>query len=405
MDHNLEGVKTRWLDTVRAHIGSHPFGQSEDGRPSGINLLAEALFRMHFQNERFGCVRPPLPGMPKLPLDARWVELQLDDAYTGSAIDPDRRALESLEGPHRGISVKLMLASKESVLVLGRPGSGKSTLLMWAARQMLTETRGQFLIPLLVPLRSYARWKARGGAGIYEFFWEQQLSLSPGLTGAFVDFMHDVESGYPGSLRDLCRVMLDGWDEVPFRLRPTLEQELERFRWLLPSLITSRPVGTGTGFLPEKRLQIVPLPFTSMKALMTIWFQESGLSNHDRINSVNDLCAHLDQNVGLRELARNPYVLTLLCAVAANKRKPSTRSELYSEAITLMAQYCRETFGNEGYTFPQKTMTESERVAYELLGLKQAYSFWLKSQISRRSGPRAALGAAGNLVSIVRHRH
>ena len=39
------------------------------------------------------------------------------------------------------------------------------------------------------------------------------------------------------------------------------------------------------------------------------------------------------------------------------------------------------------------------------LGLKQAYSFCLKSQISRRSGPRAALSAAGNFVSIVRHRH
>ena len=39
------------------------------------------------------------------------------------------------------------------------------------------------------------------------------------------------------------------------------------------------------------------------------------------------------------------------------------------------------------------------------LVLKQAYSFYLKSQISRRSGPRAALSAAGNRVSIVRHRH
>lgn len=39
-----------------------------------------------------------------------------------------------------------------------------------------------------------------------------------------------------------------------------------------------------------------------------------------------------------------------------------------------------------------------------LLILKQAYSFCLKSQISRRSGPRAALGAAGDLFSIVRHR-
>ena len=40
-----------------------------------------------------------------------------------------------------------------------------------------------------------------------------------------------------------------------------------------------------------------------------------------------------------------------------------------------------------------------------LLDLKQAYSFRLKSQISRRSGPLAALSAAGNFVSMVRHRH
>ena len=39
------------------------------------------------------------------------------------------------------------------------------------------------------------------------------------------------------------------------------------------------------------------------------------------------------------------------------------------------------------------------------LVLKQAYSFRLKSQISRRSGPLAALSAAGNFVSMVRHRH
>ena len=69
--------------------------------------------------------------------------------------------------------------------------------------------------------------------------------------------------------------------------------------------------------------------------------------------------------------------------------------EACEEVILVLDQRYGPSLGGAGF----------DNVSATHLDLKQAYSFRLKSQISRRSGPLAALSAAGNFVSMVRHRH
>jgi glycosyltransferase involved in cell wall biosynthesis len=368
----LEITKQCWRRALSDRIGEHPFAANADGAGSPADMLIDRLFSLHFETPHYASVEPPLPGMPRLLLDDRWVELRLQESasWAGSGLDPARMVLERLEGVDSNVSLKSLLADKESYLILGKPGAGKSTLLRWAAQHVIRETRGQTLIPLLVPLRSYARWlRENPDSRIYSFLWRQHLRLPEKHEDVFLQFMQDVEGG-PRYLRNLCRVMLDGWDEVPLDLRADLRDEVEGFRWCLPLLVTSRPVGTGTSFLPEKRYELVQLPFESMRALMQEWFRLV-----ERPELEHKLCAHLDGHLGLRDLARNPYVLTLLCAVVANGRTPSTRAELYTEALELMAAYCREHWGSEGFTFTDSVMRLSERVAYALLDRESASPF------------------------------
>ena len=296
------------------------------------------------------------------------------------SIDPARAAIERLDGCDPTWSIQSLLADKASYRVLGKPGAGKSTLLRWAAQHLIRQPRAQTLIPLLVPLRSYARWRRQNPEGrIYNYIWREQLRLSASAEPAFLEFMQDIEGG-PTRLRNLCRVLLDGWDEVPHDLRADLQEELEGFRWTVPVLATSRPLGVGSAFLPENRFEIVPLPFESMRALIRTWFRLAGRSELEA-----RLCSHLDNHPGLRELARNPYILTLLCAVLARGKSPASRADLYREAFELMASFCHQRFGADGFEFTADTMRRSEKAAYGLLARPVASPFEFTSAEVRRA--------------------
>ncbi len=145
----------------------------------------------------------------------------------------------------------------------------------------------------MVPLRSYARWKRnRSDGNIYEFVWEEQLGLAKSLTETFVDFMVDVETR--SHLKGLCRVMLDGWDEVPPDLRPGLEQDMERFRWFIPVLALRDLLGLA-------RVTFLRSDLKSYRCRSNRCGVDARVvSQIGRMDLEKELCGHLDRHIGLR---------------------------------------------------------------------------------------------------------
>ncbi len=381
-------IKMAWRNALQDRLRRHPFMSKDDNQADVFLRFTDRLFRKHFVSPEFAFVQPPLPGMPSLPLDHRWVEIRVLEQNGGSGRpnSSKRIALQSLGYFRSNQPIQTLLADRDNYIIIGDPGAGKSTLLRWTSQHLIRETRGQSLIPIYISLRSYSRWRSQHPDGtVYRFFWEQHLGLPSREFEAFDHLMQDVEGG-PKELRNLSRVLLDGWDEVPETLRPSLELELERFAWLVPTLVASRPQQLRVSSLQARTFEIVPLGFESMRALMKEHFQAQG---NPRLEQV--LCEHLDRHLGLRDLARNPYVLTLLCAVVAKGGSVThlldTREALYREAFKLFAAYCREHFASEGYTFSTELMRLSERAAYSLLARPEASPFtFLPSEVDPGGG-------------------
>lgn len=368
-----------WRNVVFQRVGSHSFAQPiKEKQPSSLEKLLIRIFRQHYENPRYSSIQPPLIGLPEMPLDHRWIELRLIDSF----MDWFGRIPVSLEnmGLQSTFSVQHLLQKNESCVVIGEPGAGKSTTLKWAARYLIKETRSISLIPIFISLRSFSKWiETNEEKTIYHYFGEQH-SLSKEEIEAFYRFMLDVEESR-GDLQFLCKVLLDGWDEVPPPSRLKVSQSIDRFEYLLSAIITSRPSGYISSLSYPLQCQISPLSFESMRSLIHEWFVKVKKPAFEEL-----LCQHLDENLSLRDLARNPFVLTLLCAVADQinllslEGLPASRAELYQKTIYLIAQYCNSKFRNEGYILSSQEIKKVEQICFELLTRKDVslYDFNLE---------------------------
>ena len=351
MQHDDENeLRLRWFREVHSRVGQHGFSDGlADGR-SQLQRLLDSIYRLHFLDPHFSKVQPPLPYLPALPLDERWVELTLSDGEENVPFARNRGLAEL----RPFISVARFLASTDSVIVVGEPGAGKSTMIKWSARYLISEIRNQSLIPLFVSLRSYARWRSQNDAGSILEYLALQHGVQP---DTFADFIADVEiagarretnGGKPG-MQQICRFLLDGWDEVPFAMRDAVADDIFRIQPLLPVVVTSRPSGYVTSLRIATRFQITPLSFESMRILMREWFTEAA-----RPELELQLSLHLDNHPGFRELARNPFVLTLLCAVTARDWRspiPCSRALLYERLFQLAQEYCNSEHRTRGYAW------------------------------------------------------
>lgn len=400
-----------WKEAVRKRVGDHMFAHENSAGHSLLDVLLNSLLRQHRERPEFSSVPPPLPGLPPMPLDHRWVELRVvaDPANNPTSAFERTRQAVGIHPAH--LSVQRLLNTGESLIVTGPPGCGKTTILKWAALYLMRETRSASLIPLYVPLRDYVRWRKRHpevGHPIYRYLAAQHGFRSGEAEDAFLNFLLDVEGG-PTRLRRLCLVLLDGWDEVRDAERADLRSELERFHFFLPAILTSRPSGFVRRLPITAVYEVSPLSFDAMRSLIREWFLRINKPEWESL-----LVDHLDRHLSLREMARNPFVLTLLCAVVAHYQisvdplpLPLTRAELYEQAVNLFAEYCDKEFGESGYPFSHETLRRTEAAALSLLGrVPSPYEFDASALTHATDGDSSLQGILerARLITLVRER-
>ena len=221
-------------------------------------------------------------------------------------------------GVKRVNGVKLVKKTAK-LFILGQPGSGKTTFLKHIALQA---ANGQFdKVPIFVALKELAD----SGQPLLDFLVAQLAIL-------------DLPDGRPYLLRLLqagkAIVLFDGLDEVTQEQeeRLHLKTALNNFARQYDKnqmLITCRTAATYYQFEPFTYVEMADFAEEQVATFVGKWFTDNPDKGKACLAELNK-----PDHRGLRELARSPLLLSLLCInYEETLHFPERRVELYEEAI------------------------------------------------------------------------
>jgi formylglycine-generating enzyme required for sulfatase activity/energy-coupling factor transporter ATP-binding protein EcfA2 len=279
----------------------------------------------------------PLVARPEMPEGETWLRSRLADrTFAGKAFHEEMLALAGKGEAAVPEPVEKALGEHARVVVLGDPGSGKSTLLKYLTLRLAAEKDAP--LPILLPLNAYAR-----------LLKHEDLNLQRFLARYFAGLAQEIASLQP--LFDVALekgqvvVLLDGLDEVQTN-RSRLVHKVEAFAAEVIATgnkiaVTSRIVGYKDAPLDAKSWSLYTLIDFDREAIEQFarrWclaFEKSTLGDTPEAHANaekerRELLKAIENNPGVRRLASNPLLLTILALI---KRQgvalPSHRVELY----------------------------------------------------------------------------
>jgi formylglycine-generating enzyme required for sulfatase activity len=244
-------------------------------------------------------------------------------------------------------SVLALLQQHNGLIVLGDPGSGKTTFLKYLALRL---ARGEDEVlgvgprlPVLVPLSAYANALAVGDVPLTRFIADYyrdrglEMDLLPGLAEAL--------------RQGEALLLLDGLDEVkePARRRLVIDRVVDFFclhrrqgnKFIITSRIVGyrevRPAAEGLvecTLVDFETAEIVEFIDRWTAAMEQAARGETPVAKQEAVRERAELLAAVERNPGVRGLAANPLLLTIL---ALMKRQgvtlPERRVELYQKYV------------------------------------------------------------------------
>jgi predicted NACHT family NTPase len=223
--------------------------------------------------------------------------------------------------------IKERIAGLEAVethrklMVLGKPGSGKTTFLKYLAISCLN---GQFhseLVPIFITLKTYSETK--GSPSLEEYILDELQHRK--VTKEEAELLLD---------NGKALILLDGLDEVKDEHDDRVRQDIETFsirRLKNRFAITCRIAAEGEAFERFTDVEVADFDDKQMEIFINKWF-----SGKDQTN-VEILLEKLSNNQPVKELAKTPLLLTLICFLFENSSDlPAKRSDLYKEGLEVL---------------------------------------------------------------------
>jgi hypothetical protein len=218
---------------------------------------------------------------------------------------------------------RVAIETARNLFILGKPGAGKTTFLKYIAVKAAEQTINK--IPIFVSLKQWAD----SGSELLPFIAERFDICDFPAAQPFVEEL--LKSGN-------AMVLFDGLDEVS---RESGQRDKQTFAMnnfvekydRTQCLITCRIAASDYSFQPFTYVEIADFTEAQIQAFVGNWFRKDGEKDEETRDKFLAEFARED-NKGLRNLARTPLLLTLLC-LAFNERLtfPQRRVEIYEEAI------------------------------------------------------------------------
>lgn len=272
-----------------------------------------------------------------------------------------------------------LLAMSPRTLIKGEAGSGKTTLLQWLAVRAaknafdppLQSWNG--LVPIFLRLRGY-RGKDLPRPG--EFL----SAVAPNL----VDRM---PPGWVNRLLDQgrCLLLIDGLDELPSEERPAVREWLTGLQEDFPAVrtvVTSRPAAVDDGWLAAEgywTFALEPMSLSDIEKFVRHWHEAASSAVDDpeegaRLRALGDpLVGRLGNDPPLRQLATNPLLCAMICALNRSMRGsvPRDRMHLYQVALEMLLERRDQELRIDPGDAPRLTLREK-------LSLLQAIAWWFQ---------------------------
>jgi hypothetical protein len=269
-----------------------------------------------------------------------------------------------------------LVVEKGNLFILGKPGAGKTTFLKYIALKAAEQTLDK--VPIFVSLKEWAD----SGAKLLPFIAERFDICDFPNALPFVEEL--LKSGN-------AIVLFDGLDEVNQeggkhdRQTRAMNNFVEKYD-RTQSLITCRLAASDYSFKPFTYVEIADFTEPQIEKFVGNWFRNNEGGKDEE--TCRKFLAEFkkDDNKGLRDLARTPLLLTLLClAFNETLNFPQRRVEIYEEALdallkkwdssrrikrdevyrklslghkqNMLARIAAETFENNEYFIPQAELT------------------------------------------------
>lgn len=286
---------------------------------------------------------------------------------------------KQVEAPLPPEPISKLLGQHRAMVVLGDPGSGKTTVLRWLAvlaaggplawaKQLGSTER---LLPLMLSVGRLAEIRSRLGEvcsvteALSVYFYDRNVGGTEELR-SFLE--RQLEAGE-------CLVLLDGLDEVRSESRSSILHWLETFCAQFPLnrfVISARRVGY-TGFSLPEGAEVELGAFSDEQIRLYVQSFERACRRWENNGVPDDVGADHDSerllkalfdNPRLRELARNPFLLSSLSLIhRAEGRLPRHRVQAYE----IFARTLCETWGNARRVVAGETNTRDIRYEEEAI--------------------------------------
>jgi NACHT domain-containing protein len=278
----------------------------------------QELQRLYGSMQIFGMNRP-------VPLTDIFTDIYLLDkpsAWRRHAIEELRARAQTqpaeinTEKRYNGVD---LVQSEPRLFVLGQPGAGKTTFLKYLVTQAITGKLDA--IPVFVSLKAWS---------------DANIDLLPFLVRQFTI------CGFPDAQPFVERileegkaiVLFDGLDEVNLednarqRITTAIRECAQQYG-SSRMVITCRTAATEYVFEQFRYCELADFTHAQIEAFVARWFHDNEIKREAFLNAF----AHEDHK-GLRDLARRPLLLTMLCLTFEETMSfPRRRAELYEEAI------------------------------------------------------------------------
>ncbi|MEO5332678.1 MAG: NACHT domain-containing protein [Magnetococcus sp. YQC-5] len=239
------------------------------------------------------------------------------------------------------------------VVILGDPGSGKSSLLLRLMHEIITGTWLYRLIPFHISLRKY-QYDGKVDSMLYHAICDSLIPREytevpnkiPKVfrsSGYIQCLINDLESLFRDSPSGQIVFLLDGLDEVSSDpdVRRLITNEIINLTGghspAISWIVTSRRAGFYGGLHEDVRFDVADLDQEGAQTLAGNWFRHMDSSSNSG-ERTRIFLGEVRSNHRLTEMARNPFLLTLLCFLRQRSGNPLplNRAEVYRKLINLV---------------------------------------------------------------------